>query len=522
MKISQKLAISLGIICLFVILSGIIGVVYTNAIKNDLNTVTKITSPTVTLIDDMIIILWKINNVIQEYSIESDRDTLNKLRLRYEQYDQEFKEAESKIKKLIDDKTILTNLDTAASKYQEFKENTDEIIRVHRNELEADTIEQKISLKEKRIALSDKLEKNVAKAVEILEEIAIRVDKINLEADQASLKSIQKTRITLTLMTLLSICSAILIGIFLSKSIIQPINKLSNAASKISTGSFDVEVKASNSNDEINHLTYTFNQMIRSLKKMLEESPRLKRFLDLKPKHSIQPQYELETGSSYIIKDLTNKIAFDILLDKVSNKFHPICITRINPAAVNEKYGIDITNIIWLSELKDKKYNVIDDTNALYKAISEYIKENKPSIILFDRLDYLISKHGFRNIAKFITRLNDMVASSESIMLIPLDPALYSHDQIALLEKEFKNLPKPTIQVTLPTELIDILKLVNNQKVLGKNVTFKDVGHHFNITAPTTQKRIRSLEERGLIRINKQGRNKVLELTSSANMLIAQ
>ena len=80
MKLGKKLMVALGILSLFVIVSGLVGVLSTAAINAKLDVVTQITSPTVEEVDDMVIALWKINQLMQKFSTESDRESLEELK----------------------------------------------------------------------------------------------------------------------------------------------------------------------------------------------------------------------------------------------------------------------------------------------------------------------------------------------------------------------------------------------------------------------------------------------------------
>ena len=68
-------------------------------------------------------------------------------------------------------------------------------------------------------------------------------------------------------------------------------------------------------------------------------------------------------------------------------------------------------------------------------------------------------------------------------------------------------------RVDVPRDLVSVLEFINSRKHLGEQVSFKDIGQKFRITAPTTQKRVHELYHLGLLRIVKQGRNKIIELT---------
>lgn len=94
---------------------------------------------------------------------------------------------------------------------------------------------------------------------------------LNHEHDELTAKqknvenSIKNTVRTITGFSLISILTALFLGIFTSYSISMPLRNLSTAAIEIGNGNLDVQVKIQ-SNDEIGILAKTFNQMASNLR----------------------------------------------------------------------------------------------------------------------------------------------------------------------------------------------------------------------------------------------------------------
>ena len=141
--------------------------------------------------------------------------------------------------------------------------------------------------------------------------------------------------------------------------------------------------------------------------------------------------------------------------------------------------------------------------------ITIYI-ENKNTIILLDRLDYVINMYGFEATLKFLYTLNDLILMQSSILLVNLNPAILNQLQINIIEQEIKKIPT---KMNLNEDLKEILEFLNTQKTMKKNVTFKDVSRHFSITKTTARKRINRLHNLGVIEVKKNGRSKILSLS---------
>ncbi len=517
MKLTHQLVAGFGILTIFVMISGLTGILATGAINSKVETLTRITGPTVQLIDDMIINVAQMNRVLQEFAAEDDETHLEDLRSEFDGLNQQIINLQSQALQLIDDENLLENLQAADKKYTILKDKATTLMGARKNELATDDPEEQQRYKMLKDALTKQVNDESKEIIALLNEVSTRVSTLNKKADEESLAAVRTTYIVLIFTTIISISLALIFAIVLGRAIIVPINDLAEAATKVSTGNFDVEVKETKANNELRHLTNTFNKMLVSLKGMLEESPRLKQFMEIIPsaeKTTTKPEkYTIATGASYLLKESPTKKAYDIFIDKVTHNYQGLCITRVNPEIIKKQYDLQKTPILWLSDIKDTKVFSSSDLLLVSKLILDFISKAEKSVILLDRMDYLIAKHGFQEVLKLIIKLNDRVMISNAILLIPVDPALLRAEEFSFFEKELQVLPETGEKIELPPDLMKILALIANRKTFGKIVTFKDIAHELNITAPTTQRRIIDLYNRGLITIVKQGRNKILQLT---------
>ncbi len=521
MKIGKKFVVALSILVFFVVVSGLTGILFTGSINQKLLVVTKVTSPGVEAASTMILALWKTNQLMQKFSVESSEEKLNDLKDQYKTVNQDFLEAEINLRSLMADEVILRNLETVSKKQEIIQETAFKIMNQRLSELEAQDPFEKSDRRAEKVAALKQLETDVGDAVAILEEIAHRAKTFSIHADDQSYKAVRNARIILTITTLLSIICAIAIMVYLIRYLIKPIHTLSEAAQTVSGGNFDVQLQEPPSSDEISELTTTFNQMTKSLKNMIEESPRMKRFLDLRPPDApTQGSFDLESRSSYLIKESSPKKTFSLFLDKTAKGFKGLCITRKNFSIVQEKYGIDSSSFLWLSDTKEKGVTSLSDLASLTKYIVEFVRKYPKSVVLLDRIDYLITKYGFDAVLRFLLKINDAIMVSDALLLIPLDPSTVSMKELSYLEKESRELPRPVAPVMLHEDLLNIVKFIHNQKALGKKITYKDVGHEFHITAPTTQRKIEELAKKGFVKIVKEGRDKVIYLTETAESLV--
>ena len=112
---------------------------------------------------------------------------------------------------------------------------------------------------------------------------------------------------TITTLGLVSVCLAVLIGLFITRLISNPIKKLKNAADKIGKGNLDLKVSIS-SKDEIGHLAESFNKMAEDLRINKENLEALidERTVELK---TVNQQLQKEVNKHKQAKELVLKSA---------------------------------------------------------------------------------------------------------------------------------------------------------------------------------------------------------------------
>ncbi len=82
---------------------------------------------------------------------------------------------------------------------------------------------------------------------------------------------LKRNRILFMVFTLIAIvCVSSILAIFVHRLVIKPVKQLVNATEKVATGNLNIELPEK-TNDEIGHLTISFNHMMQDLKKANEE-----------------------------------------------------------------------------------------------------------------------------------------------------------------------------------------------------------------------------------------------------------
>jgi RIO-like serine/threonine protein kinase len=111
-------------------------------------------------------------------------------------------------------------------------------------------------------------------------------------------------------------------------------------------------------------------------------------------------------------------------------------------------------------------------------------------------------------------KITSIISKHKSILLVQLNPLLVDSRQSAILEEELRSVLNPEFgTVEIDDALHHILQFVleNNQRY--SVVSFKKISRAFSIDKATTAKRVKFLEDNGLIVVKKMGREKTVRLS---------
>jgi len=163
-------------------------------------------------------------------------------------------------------------------------------------------------------------------------------------------------------------------------------------------------------------------------------------------------EYDLKPGLTYLVEEPKPYESFKMFVDKVKHGMVGLCITRSKPEWVRQMYGLEKTNILWLTELKLPRgsvYPMLGDGDLqsmyleeMYIVVKKFLSAGG-SVILIDGLNYLITVNDFKRTLHLIDYIGDEVAKSDSILIVSSNPQTLSRQELALLEDEVDATLKP-------------------------------------------------------------------------------
>lgn len=233
----------------------------------------------------------------------------------------------------------------------------------------------------------------------------------------------------------------------------------------------------------------------------------------------------LVKGASYLILDESNSKAIDLLNGLLLDDYTGLIITRGISQKLHDTslISLPVTHYYFSQQISspDDTSALVSDLSKLTAIISDFFSTMDQSIVLIDRLDYLIALHGFNKVMQTVYTLSSVASKKDGIVLIRLNPAVISKTDLAILKEELKNLPEQSVEnITIDNKLFNILQFVEKKNAHKSLVSFKNVGKQFSITKVTTAKRINNLEGKDLVAIKKRGRLKTIHITDKGRRLL--
>jgi PAS domain S-box-containing protein len=230
---------------------------------------------------------------------------------------------------------------------------------------------------------------------------------------------------------------------------------------------------------------------------------------------------KLLSGNSYLIPEKSNAVAVDLLVDLATSGYLGYMITRSNPESIKDITEPAHIQLYLLGEDRGKKYTAIPTLQLLIQKVKELCKKKKETVILLERLDYLINKFSFEKVMDTLYQINDLIAQNKCILLVRIDPATIEKTQMALIENELQMLPSQKIEgLTIEDEVYDILRFIYEQNQNNAIVPIKKIMGRFTLAYSTVAKRLQVLEAKGLIFTKKQGKSRTVTISDKGKTFL--
>jgi len=154
----------------------------------------------------------------------------------------------------------------------------------------------------------------------------------------------------------------------------------------------------------------------------------------------VETKHRLEPGFAYLITERETATSYEIFRGLVG-RTPGLCLTTFYPPKFREEYRLEKTPMIWLTETKTDERAIAPARLEFEMSyvVSSFMKENPQTVVLIDDVQYLIATNGFDKVHEFLKYLVDLAAMNDSILIVPLNPAIFEELEYSALKSLFDN-----------------------------------------------------------------------------------
>jgi hypothetical protein len=110
-----------------------------------------------------------------------------------------------------------------------------------------------------------------------------------------------------------------------------------------------------------------------------------------------------------------------------------LVISRIPPERLRSDHGLHESGVRWLSETPGDPAGIDPHLEVILREIEDFLFANPRAVCVLDGLEFLAALHGFDRMIGFVRDLVDMVASTDDLLIAPVDLLAWSSRERALL-----------------------------------------------------------------------------------------
>lgn len=117
------------------------------------------------------------------------------------------------------------------------------------------------------------------------------------------------------------------------------------------------------------------------------------------------------------------------VFSKQLNGENGVCITRLHPEYVIEKFGPMNAQFYWLSKMKDRSALSPNNISALVKQVRKEVGEGRKMFFL-DGLEYLLLWNDMNAIIGALQDIDKMLVQADGSLMISIDPLTFEESDL--------------------------------------------------------------------------------------------
>ncbi len=131
------------------------------------------------------------------------------------------------------------------------------------------------------------------------------------------------------------------------------------------------------------------------------------------------------------------RLGFETYRKMLADGTPGLCITRLHPRYLNEKYGISGGSFLWLTGNAAEGAVSPKNPKKLLRTIKELAAKESGLTVFLDGLEYLLLFNDMRKMISLLEEMGDALAKKGGRMVISIDPLTFEQNDLVRLWEAF-------------------------------------------------------------------------------------
>lgn len=152
----------------------------------------------------------------------------------------------------------------------------------------------------------------------------------------------------------------------------------------------------------------------------------------------MEKMIEMNKGSKIsLLVEGYPRYGFQVFSKMLDDRRKGICITRLHPDYVVQKFNLRNVKCHWLSGCKGKDVVSPKSLNQIVRILKAIVKTDKDTVVFLDGLEYLLIWNDMGKIMSSLSEIDSALSGTDSEMLVCIDPLTFEQRDLDRLYEEF-------------------------------------------------------------------------------------
>lgn len=143
------------------------------------------------------------------------------------------------------------------------------------------------------------------------------------------------------------------------------------------------------------------------------------------------------------------RLGFETYRKMIADGAPGLCITRLHPRYVTEKFGVSSGSFLWLTGNAADGAVSPKNPKKLLKAVKELSAKESGMTVFLDGLEYLLLFNDMRKMISLMQEMGEILAKNGGKMIVSIDPLTFEQNDLVRLWEAF-----PTEQKVVRNEVL--------------------------------------------------------------------